>query len=180
MRPARRIVKKPPSSWQLLKASCDIFMFRDSTFILFAVNGLLWNFGISIVMVLLPEYIVSEGMTRAQAANILSLWGISNCISRPITGLALQAGLLKALHVFNFATFASGVFAGVIGIYGLEHIHYVIILCGHGIAYGAQLSSIANVSVDFFGTDNILHIFGWTMLAQGAGYLFGAPSGGRC
>ncbi|XP_014661880.1 PREDICTED: monocarboxylate transporter 13-like isoform X2 [Priapulus caudatus] len=178
MKPVRWITRKPPSTWYLLKANCDLNMFRNWVFILFGVNQLLWNFGVSIVLVLLPEYIVSEGMSRAQAANILSVWGISNCLGRPLAGLLVQTGLLRALGVFNLATLASGVFAAVIGIYNLQHIHYVIILCGHGVFFGAQLSNIATMSVELFGVDNLLHMMGWCMLFQGAGFLIGAPVGG--
>ena len=114
-------------------------------------------------------------LTQAQGSILLLVMGISNTISRPVSGkIADRHG---ALH-----TFAVSAITGGLATCALPFLKGMPALCGYAVVYGffggGFVALFMPLNVELFGVPRIARASGLTQMGFGIGATFSAPTAG--
>ncbi|XP_045188745.1 monocarboxylate transporter 4-like [Mercenaria mercenaria] len=121
----------------------------------------------------LPNYIVSNGFTQMEAANLISLSGVLTSIGRVTTGVIANCGNIRedvlyclpilVLSVFTFVyPYTSSYFAG--------NVIFIVFL---GLLYGNCYVLTTSMTVKYVGIANVSKAIGIQYFSGGVGALIG-------
>ncbi|XP_061172481.1 monocarboxylate transporter 6-like isoform X2 [Saccostrea echinata] len=149
----------------------------NSAFCCFCVSILCWSISINTSVLYLPEYYVSTGSTQAQAATFMSIYGITGCLSRILTGLAATDFNVdgKILYMGCFLILGlSTIFLPLIGTSFPGKVFYSVML---GLYSSGVWSLLSPITIEIIGIKQMSTAFGMEMLTCGIGFLIGPVIG---
>ena len=156
------------------------YVLCDFSFFIFFLNNILWNMGIVICWVLGPEYYVNMGLTKGNAATILTVSGIGCFIGSIIGGGLGNIKRLNRLGMYIVWNVLVGVLTLLLPV---KIFQTVYILCSimflSGLAFGGILGLLVIFTVDLLGEKALGDAFGYLMLSNGVGAMLGPPLGGK-
>ncbi|XP_069141063.1 monocarboxylate transporter 12-like [Argopecten irradians] len=151
---------------------------RHKPLFCFCVSMFFASFGISLVSVHFPNYAKENGASASTVSVLLSLNGISSCVSRTLAGIATHNNEINEMILY-FGTF------GLLGIstmlfplfaYTYEgQVVYAVIL---GLYSGCFNSVINTIIIKLVGIGDLATGYGMTLFFYGIGSLIGAPIAG--
>ena len=164
-------------SQRLEKHFCAIFNFD---FVIFFLSNIFWNAGGAIILIFLPEYMTSVGLSKEEASSVFTLVGAGTCIGCVLGGLL---GNIKHINR-EFLYILGNVGAGVLTLlYPWPWLHtklgQIILSLSFGLAFGIILGLLVVVTADLLGTEALGDGFGYLMLANGVGVFSGPPIAGQ-
>ena len=164
-------------SQRLEKHFCAIFNFG---FVIFFLSNIFWNAGGAIILIFLPEYMTSVGLSKEEASSVFTLIGAGTCIGCVLGGLL---GNIKRINR-EFLYILGNVGAGVLTLlYPWPWLHtklgQIILSLSFGLAFGIILGLLVVVTADLLGTEALGDGFGYLMLANGVGVFSGPPIAGQ-
>ncbi|XP_062566298.1 monocarboxylate transporter 6-like isoform X2 [Saccostrea cucullata] len=162
--------------WVLLEFQRII---SNSAFCFYCVSILCWSISINTSVLYLPEYYVSTGSTQTQAATFMSIYGITGCLSRILTGLAATDFNVDGKILYMGCFFILGlstIFLPVLGTFFSGKVFYSVIL---GLYSSGVWSLLSPITIEMIGIKQLSTAFGMEMLTCGIGFLIGPVIGDR-
>ena len=85
-----REVKRSKTIWMELKLIVREFrtIFSMAPYLYFCISIFCWSASLNTSLIHLPQYYVTTGSTQIQAAMLMSMYGLTCCFSRVLTGMA--------------------------------------------------------------------------------------------
>ncbi|XP_052090891.1 monocarboxylate transporter 14-like [Mytilus californianus] len=150
-----------------------------SFFILF-LNNILWNMGVAISWVLAPEYFVSMGLTKENAATISTFSGVGCFIGCIIGGGLGNIQSLCRLSMYISWNIALGIFLMLLPLKIFQSVEILsLIMFLNGLGFGGILGLLVIFTVDLLGEKALGDGFGYLMFSNGVGSIIGPPLGGE-
>ncbi|XP_056004935.1 monocarboxylate transporter 12-like isoform X3 [Ostrea edulis] len=161
-------------SWRIKMIAEDVYgIFLNRAFCFLCISILCWSTSLNTSVLFLPQYYISTGSSQWQAAFLMSLYGIMNCLSRTITGLAASDPNVDGKILYMGSYFILGLCTSFLPLTGASFagkIFYSIIL---GLYSSGVWSLLTTISVEIVGLKHMSTAFGIEMLTSGVGFLFG-------
>ena len=155
---------------------CAIF---SSGFIIFFLSNIFWNAGGAIVLIFLPEYMISVGLSKEAAASIFTLVGAGSCVGCVLGGLLGNIKCINRKLLYSLGCMGAG---GVTLLYPLPLLHDELgqgaLSVTFGLMFGIILGLLVVVTSDLLGTESLGDGFGYLMFANGIGVFGGPPLAG--
>ncbi|XP_048745860.2 monocarboxylate transporter 2-like isoform X4 [Ostrea edulis] len=161
-------------SWRMKKIVNGIRgIFLNRAFCFLCISILCWSTSLNTSVLFLPQYYISTGSSQWQAAFLMSLFGIINCLSRTITGLAASDPNVDGKILYMGSYVILGLCTSFLPLTGASFagkIFYSIIL---GLYSSGVWSLLTTISVEIVGLKQMSTAFGIEMLTSGVGFLVG-------
>lgn len=129
--------------------------------------------------VFLPPLAAARGITKIQAAYLVSVLGLLDGISRIVMSVILDLKKVKPyrLYVYNGVVFLTG--AVSLSFPAMTtFVELMLLSCLYGILSGTYISQKSVVIVDILGVEKLASSFGLLLMFQGIGSFIGPPVGG--
>lgn len=84
--------------WRVLNGICNVHLFKNTSFILFLISTMTWNFTLSICVMHLPNYMVLKGSGDFEVAAIMTCFSFCNFAGRFIGKFYIRTTLLLTLN----------------------------------------------------------------------------------
>ncbi|XP_063421462.1 monocarboxylate transporter 14-like [Mytilus trossulus] len=155
------------------------YVLCDFSFLIFFINNILWNMGVAISWILAPEYFVSMGLTKGNAATILTFGGVGCFIGCIIGGGLGNIQSLSRLSMYISWNIAVGILIMFLPFkifQSVEILSFIMFL--NGLGFGGILGLLVIFTVDLLGEKALGDAFGYLMLSNGVGSIIGPPLGG--
>ena len=169
--------RKQSVSQRLENHFCAIF---NLGFIIFFFSNIFWNAGGAIVLIFLPEYMISVGLSKEAAASIFTLVGAGSCIGCVLGGLLGNIKHINRIFLYSLGCIGAGT---LILLYPLPALHSQlgqgVLSVIFGLMFGIILGLLVVVTSDLLGTEALGDGFGYLMFANGIGVFAGPPIAGR-
>lgn len=139
----------------------------------FCLSIFCWSTSMNTSVLLLPQYYVSTGSTQREAAIMMSLYGITGCFSRILTGLAASDPHVdgKLLYMGSYIILGlSTIFLPLIGNSLPGKVFYSLVL---GLYSSNVWSLLTPITIEIVGIEQMPTAFGMELLIGGIGFLFG-------
>jgi MFS family permease len=143
---------------------------RMPVFWALAGGSLLYGTCVGGASVNLVPFLTSEGLSRADAASAVGLFGAATVTGRFLTGIIIDRSRIHAALLMAIVLVAEGLAFAALGLTGISFM--LIALPVFGFAVGAQADCLAYCTVRIFGRrsyGSIFGIIGMTMLYLGPG-----------
>lgn len=154
-------------------------IFSMGAYLLFCISIFCWSTSINTSLLLLPQYYVSTGSTHTEAAILISLYGITGCFSRFLTGLAASDTDVdgKLLYMGSYIILGLGtIFLPLIGNSFPGKVFYSSVL---GLYSSNVWSLLTPITIEIVGVQQMPTAFGMELLIGGIGFLIGPIIGGK-
>ncbi len=152
----------------------DFSLFKNLSQILFCVGLIMVATGYYIPDIYLPEYAMSSGVTAQNSANLISIIGFANLVSRLLFGFIGDYGPRLRLSM-------CGCFMAILGLISIllpffpTYTIFIIYAILFGICVGCYVSLYSVILVDMFGLPMLPKSLGLALFAVSPLYLFGSP-----
>jgi len=136
----------------------------SSEFVMLYVSWLLATTGLLVPFVFLPSFAHDHGVSQVAAASLVSLIGGVSIVGR--LGIGVLADWVGTLRLFQVAVFVMGVSYVIwlaLPTFGWLIVFAVIL----GVGYGARISLMPGVLIEFFGMQNLGGVLGTFFTASG-------------
>ncbi|KAH9512313.1 hypothetical protein Btru_039143 [Bulinus truncatus] len=156
--------------WHLLK---------NFPFMLFCFSNTFFLMAFKTAYTFLPSLAISKGLSKPEAALVLTVSGATDTFGRVAIGLVMNIPAFKSLrpYVFNMILFFIAATSCVIPM--LDSFYTYCVVSGiYGLATGAFISQKLVVLVDILGREVLGSALGISKLFQGVGSLTGPPFAG--
>ncbi|XP_052095889.1 monocarboxylate transporter 14-like [Mytilus californianus] len=155
------------------------YVLCDFSFFIFFLNNILWNMGVAISWILAPEYFVSMGLTKENAATILTFGGVGCFIGCIIGGGLGNIQSLSRLSMYISWNIAVGILIMFLPFKIFQSVEILsLIMFLNGLGFGGILGLLVIFTVDLLGEKALGDAFGYLMLSNGVGSIIGPPLGG--
>lgn len=154
-------------------------IFSMGAYLQFCISIFCWSTSVNTSVLLLPQYYVSTGSSHTEAAILMSLYGITGCFSRILTGLAASDPRVdgKLLYMGSYIILGlSTFFLPLIGNYFPGKVFYSLML---GIYSSNVWSLLTPITIEIVGIQQMPTAFGMELLIGGIGFLIGPIIGGK-
>ncbi|CAH1795975.1 unnamed protein product [Owenia fusiformis] len=165
------------STIDIFKAIFDFSLMKNPVFVLYGLSCFLCMTGFFVPFIYLPDYAQAMGVSKEQAAFLISILGIANTIGRVMCGWVSDQPWADCLVINNIALVCGGSITIVLPFflhYGLLATYSVVF--GLGIAVFVSLRSV--IMVELIGRERLTNSFGLVTLCQGLSSFIGAPIAG--
>ena len=137
-------------------------------------------YGMQMIAAFMPALAIDNDIEEFHAGLLLSIMGITDTVSRLTTGFFLDIKFIKPYRVYLFTL--SVAFVGVVATcvplfsaYGW----YVFLMAVRGFFGGVFLAHRATIMADLIGAERAGDAFGFILVANACGSVFGRVSGGK-
>ncbi len=161
-----------------LEAVQDIFdfsLFKKPSYIFYCVGLALHASGYYIPKVFLPGFAISTGITAQDSANLVSVVGFANLISRLIFGYIGDLGPRLRLGLCGLSMVIMGMGGVALPFVRTYPIVFLIYAILFGTCVGCIVSLYSVILVDLFGVEKIGKSLGQALTFISPVYLFGSP-----
>ena len=168
--------RRPSMSQRLERHFCSIFNF---SFIIFFISNICWNAGGAVVLIFLPEYMTSVGLTKEEASSVFTLVGAGSCIGCVLGGLLGNIKYINRVFLYILGNVGAGVLT-LLYPWPLLHTHVgqSLLSVFFGLMFGIILGLLVVVTADILGMKSLGDGFGYLMFANGIGVFGGPPLAG--
>jgi len=174
------IIMDPDSGGILaaLKEMMNFKLLKDPLFLLVGISNVFGMMGFYTPFVYLPNMAQQYGgISKEDAAFLISVIGISNTLGRVISGWISDFPWVNSLVVTNVAIILSAITVFLFPFCGSYPVFVVMALL-FGFFVAAYISLTSIVLVDLCGLDNLTSAFGLLTLFRGSSSMIGPPING--
>lgn len=162
----------------VLKTMLNPTILKDPKFLLLGISNVFGFLGFYVPFVYLPSMASShEGISKEQAALLLSIIGISNTFGRIISGYMSDFRWVDSLFVVNCSLILSSICVFIFPLI-TTFTGFVILGLLFGLFIAAYISLTSIVLVDVMGIENLTSAFGLLTMFRGAASIVGPPIAG--
>lgn len=140
-------------------------------------NIICWSMGTTVYFVMIIEFAKTKALTLADAAKMISLFGLCTTISRVVTACCAGFKWLNRMMLYNIGTIGHGVIT-MLYLTASGWLSFALWSALFGWFYGIKFCLMTSVTTDMFGVENLLIVAGLNAFSGGIGALSGPPIGG--
>ncbi|XP_048777927.2 monocarboxylate transporter 12-like isoform X2 [Ostrea edulis] len=167
----------PMSVVDTLKNMLDISLLTDIPFLMICAGNLLAMTGFYVPYTYIVDHALQLGISKPDAAFLLSVIGIANTVGRLLSGLLVDIFKLDALVINNIALVLSAVLLFV-----EPFCEAYELLIGFSVLYGlciaAYISLTSIIICNLLGLRKLTNALGLVILARGVAGMLGPPAAG--
>lgn len=162
--------------YSMLRHVFNFALLKDPVFVMLLMTFTLWTVQ-SIALTFLPGFAISRGLSRTNAAMMLSIIGITNTIGRILVGLITDYLQVPSVYSYTTSLFISSIvmFATL---WCDSFVLFAVCCAIFGFCMAAVVSLRTIVIADLLGIENLTHAFGVVALFQGTGFTVCPPIAG--
>jgi len=162
----------------MLKTMLNPELLKDPKFLLIGISNAFGFLGFYVPFVYLPSMAHSnEGISKDQAAFLLSVIGISNTFGRLVSGWISDFYWVDSLFVVNASLILSSICVFVFP-FLTSYTYFVALGILFGLFIAAYIALTSIVLVDICGIENLTSAFGLLTVFRGAASIVGPPLAG--
>lgn len=152
----------------------------QTKFIIYCITLLLFNFGAAVTYIHFPAFTIANGSTLFQAAQVVSVLGIVNIVSRLLTGMATSNNGLDISIVFM----ASGGLAGLVlcigpPLLGTTFSGQILIAIGYAMYCNCHMALMGPITIELIGLESFTEAYGVELFMEAIGIMIGPPIAGK-
>ncbi|KAK0397538.1 hypothetical protein QR680_002162 [Steinernema hermaphroditum] len=155
----------------------DLELLKEPVMLLLTISNILGMLGFYVPFMFVISMATEKGLSKSDAALLLSIIGITNTFGRVIFGWVADRGWMSALTINNLSLISCGILTCLCpflpGFAGL---------CGYAILFGFIISAyICLTSIvlsDLLGLERLTNSFGLLVVGRGIASLLGTPIAG--
>lgn len=156
--------------------SCGRFYRKELVFVYLSM--FLCNIGIYLIYLHFASYVISAGFSHLDAALLLSICGICNCISRILVGSAANSSNIDEFVMYGGTFSLIGLTTALFPFYGHIFGGQVFYMVTLGCYSGCCYSLLNSICIILAGVSNLATVYGFVMLFTGIGCFIGPLLGG--
>ena len=157
----------------------NISLLRDSKFIIFLANNVLWNIGSLILVIVVADYALQQGVGKQHSSYLVSALCLSSLIGRVLIAFIAGCSGCNRFALFIISTAITGVVVMLHPVIN-SYMGLLVLSVSYGIFFGMQLGLLAVITVELFGIERLTSAYGYLMFGNGTGALIGPPLAGMC
>ncbi|KYN45223.1 Monocarboxylate transporter 14 [Trachymyrmex septentrionalis] len=162
----------------LLKSMLDFSMFFELHFLLMSLATILLFTWFIVPYFYLAEYMTRNGYTESDAANLLSIIGITNTIGMIGLGWAGDQSWMNVSKTYAWCLIACGAATISISVFIQHYVFLSISSAAFGLFFASNFSFTPVILVELIPLERFTTAYGLSLLCQGIGNLLGPPLGG--
>ncbi|XP_060065646.1 monocarboxylate transporter 14-like [Ylistrum balloti] len=157
----------------------NCYVLCNFVFLIYCINNIFWNMGLSLVFVLGPEYFTEFGLTVKESTICLMCFNATIIVGGVFGGGVGNLRCVSRMALYITANFSTGVF---ILLLALPFTHTFLGVCldmlSMGMVFGIILGLLVVVTADILGAQALGDGMGYLLFANGIGNTVGPPIGG--
>ena len=167
---------QPSTSQKFLQKYLQVQLLEDKRFLLLLVFKVVVHLGISIVFVHLESFASTLQIDTTDWA--IPVYGLSNCVGRALLGVVGNIWPVNATGMMAVFITLSGIAIGSLPYFSSE---LGLLLCTavYGLFSGVLGYATFVILVEYFSVHTLPGAYGYVLLADGVGFLLGAPAAGE-
>ncbi|XP_020292517.1 monocarboxylate transporter 14-like isoform X2 [Pseudomyrmex gracilis] len=162
----------------LLKGMVDFSMFLEFHFLLMSLSTIMLFTWFIVPYFYLAEHLTRNGYSEADAANLLSIIGITNTIGMIVLGWAGDQPWMNVDKTYAWCLVACGTSTLLMSVFTHYYIYLLITSACFGIFFASSFSFTPVILVELIPLERFTTAYGLTLLCQGIGNLLGPPLAG--
>ncbi|XP_005112911.2 uncharacterized protein LOC101848490 [Aplysia californica] len=167
----------PESARDTLDEMLNLSILKDSRYWYILLGNFFCMIGFYVPFMYIPERAKLLGISENEAAFLLSIIGITNTVSRVLTGVVINFFNMDCLVVNNIALFLSGVVTIVCPLCQ-NYVGLAVVSAIFGVCVAAYISLCSILLCELLGVQNLTNAFGFVILFRGVACIIGPPIAG--
>ncbi|KYN03989.1 Monocarboxylate transporter 14 [Cyphomyrmex costatus] len=177
------IIFLPGRKWyaeliDLLKGMLDFSMFFELHFLLMSLSTMLLFTWFIIPYFYLAEHMTRNGYDESNAANLLSIIGITNTIGMIGLGWAGDQPWMNVRKTYAWCLIACGAATIFMSVFTQHYVFLSISSAAFGLFFASNFSFTPVILVELIPLERFTTAYGLSLLCQGIGNLLGPPLAG--
>ncbi|XP_066592507.1 uncharacterized protein [Prorops nasuta] len=177
------LAKESEEKWytellELLKGMLDFSMFLEFHFLLMSLSTILLFTWFIVPYFYLAEHLTRNKYEESDAANLLSIIGITNTIGMIGLGWAGDQSWMNVTKTYAWCLVACGIATILMSIFTHHYILLMITSAFFGLFFASSFSFTPVILVELIPLERFTTAYGLTLLCQGIGNLLGPPLAG--
>ncbi|XP_033748091.1 monocarboxylate transporter 12-B-like [Pecten maximus] len=161
------------------KETKTCYVLCNVVFLIYCINNIFWNMGLSMVFVLGPGYFTEFEVTVKESTICLMCFNAAITVGGIVGGGVGNLRCINRMALYIMANFTTGLFILMLA---LPFMHTFLAICfdmfSMGIVFGIILGLLVVVTADILGVQALGDGMGYLLLANGIGNTVGPPIGG--
>jgi MFS family permease len=157
----------------------DVSLLASSLFHVYFWAVFMASIGHSSVFVMLPHSAIERGLSKEEAALLVSIIGAADLVGRVVFGWVSDLQLMQRKHGFFLTMALAGAVAMLLPITSSSFKYQAPVCAVFGLFGGSFIALTAVVLAEALGTARLPNAFGLTVLGQGIGMLIAFPGMGQ-
>lgn len=145
----------------------------DKMFLLILLQYFLWNIPYSMLMLHLPNFSVTKGFSKQDAAFLIFLIGLLGTFGRIVTGLIVGPHGIDPILMNTGTLGILSIICGLFPFFSHSYTGQCIFSCVFGLYLGTMVTLITPVTVETLGIQKLSSGIGIMYCLGGMGYLIG-------
>ncbi|KAL6423291.1 hypothetical protein ACFW04_010149 [Cataglyphis niger] len=162
----------------LLKSMLDFSMFLELHFLLMSMSTILLFTWFIVPYFYLAEHLTRNGYDESDAANLLSIIGITNTIGMIVLGWAGDQPWMNVSKTYTWCLMACGVATILMSVFTHHYPFLMITSAAFGLFFASSFSFTPVILVELIPLERFTTAYGLSLLCQGIGNLLGPPLAG--
>ncbi|XP_018393890.1 PREDICTED: uncharacterized protein LOC108772774 [Cyphomyrmex costatus] len=162
----------------LLKGMLDFSMFFELHFLLMSLSTMLLFTWFIIPYFYLAEHMTRNGYDESNAANLLSIIGITNTIGMIGLGWAGDQPWMNVRKTYAWCLIACGAATIFMSVFTQHYVFLSISSAAFGLFFASNFSFTPVILVELIPLERFTTAYGLSLLCQGIGNLLGPPLAG--
>ena len=164
---------------KILVSMCSKTVLTSCPFLIFCVANFILFLWVSIPYVYIVDFALSaDGVTKADAALLLSLAGVGRIIGQIVFGIIGDVEKVSAVGLYGFGTAAAGLGTMLVPIIAAMYPALAVYMAIFGIVVSVGYVLPVICLVKIVGFDSSMNAFGTLQMTQGVATLLGTPIAG--
>ncbi|KAG5347233.1 MOT14 protein, partial [Acromyrmex charruanus] len=162
----------------LLKSMLDFSMFFELHFLLMSLSTILLFTWFIVPYFYLAEHMIRNGYVESDAANLLSIIGITNTIGMIGLGWAGDQSWMNVSKTYAWCLIACGAAIISLSVFTQHYVFLSISSAAFGLFFASNFSFTPVILVELIPLERFTTAYGLSLLCQGIGNLLGPPLAG--
>lgn len=160
----------------MLRHVFNFALLKDPVFVMLLMTYTLWTVQ-SVALTFLPGFAISRGLSRTNAALMLSIIGITNTIGRVVIGLITDYLKVPSIYSYTSSLLLSSIV--MFSTLWCDSFFLFALCCAiYGLCMAVNVSLRTIVIADLLGIENLTQAFGVVALFQGTAFTVCPPLAG--
>ncbi|KAL0112511.1 hypothetical protein PUN28_012081 [Cardiocondyla obscurior] len=162
----------------LLKSILDFSMFFELHFLLMSLATILLFTWFIVPYFYLAEHLTRNGYDESDAANLLSIIGITNTIGMIVLGWAGDQPWMNVSKTYSWCLIACGIATILMSVFTHHYVLLTTTSAAFGLFFASNFSFTPVILVELIPLERFTTAYGLSLLCQGIGNLLGPPLAG--
>lgn len=172
-----RCLNLSPEMRDAIRQMLDFSLLKDPIFLMFVVSNFFTSIGFNMPFIYLPDRAMEAGVSKTDAAFLVSVIGIANTIGRVVFGWMADQKWANRLMLYSTALLICGIATALSPLQN-SYEYLVCYAAIFGAFIGVYVGLTSVVLVDLLGLEKLTNAFGLLLLFQGMATLIGPPIAG--